>query len=334
MNEVEAIKKNEVWDERRLRVATEAGGISLWSWNVDTDRIEMDERGFEIWGLPVTDTITFEELSACVLPADLDKVKDAFNATRDLSGAYELDFRILHGDELGWISARGRGDDQGMIDRIMYGVFIDVSGRKIAEENRDMVVREMHHRVKNLFSVASALASIASRSSTTKATMLEDLTRRLRALSAAHDVLFTAFHGEQHAVKLDELLTALLQAYLVDSPNSLNVAILAPDLMVGERSVTSIAMIVHELATNSAKYGALSNPSGRIVLTCREKDGEVSVIWDEFGAVAPIESAQHPGFGTLLTDRVIKQVGGSITRNWTEEGLVVTLRMNKALLGA
>lgn len=324
--------QNDVWDERRLRVATDAGGIALWSWNVDTDRITMDERAFAIWGLPQNDEITFEELSACVLPADLDKVKDAFNATRDLRGAYETDFRILHGDEVRWVSARGRGDDQGIIDRIMYGVFLDVTARKVAEENRDMITREMHHRIKNLFSVSSALASIAARSSGTKEEMLEDLTRRLRGLSAAHDLLFTAFDGQQHAVKLEELLTALLKAYLIDSTNAQNVLISAPDVLVGERSVTSLAMIIHELATNSAKYGALSAEAGKLVLTCHKENDEVALVWKESGTSAPTESSRRAGFGSLLTDRVIKQVGGSIQRDWASDGLVATLRMKKALL--
>lgn len=326
------LQKNGVWDERRLRVATDAGGIALWSWNVDTDRITMDKRAFEIWGLPQNDEITFEELSACVLPADLDKVKEAFNATRDLRGAYETDFRILHDEDVRWVSARGRGDDQGIIDRIMYGVFLDVTARKVAEENRDMITKEMHHRVKNLFSVSSALASIASRSSVTKEAMLEDLTRRLRGLSAAHDLLFTAFHDQQHAVKLEELLTALLQAYSVPSSNSQNVVISAPEILVGERSVTSLAMIIHELATNSSKYGAFSAEAGRLVLTCHESAGEVDLVWNESGYSATIDASRRTGFGSLLTDRVIKQVGGLITRDWTSDGLIVTIRMNKDLL--
>ena len=92
-----------LWSEYRLRVATDAAGIALWSWNVDTDRITMDERAFEIWGLPKRDEITFEELSSCIHPADLDKVRLAFSATRELLGAYEIDFRILHGTEVRWI---------------------------------------------------------------------------------------------------------------------------------------------------------------------------------------------------------------------------------------
>ena len=99
--------------------------------------------GFRILGI-----ITFEILSARIHPEDLDRVRAAFEATRNIRGNYETDFRILHDGKIRWISARGRGDDQGIVGRIMYGVFIDVTERKKAEETREMLAGEMDHRVK------------------------------------------------------------------------------------------------------------------------------------------------------------------------------------------
>ena len=84
-------------------------------------------------------------------------VRAAFAATRQILGAYETDFRILLGDEIRWISARGRGDDQGIVGRVMFGIFLDVTVRKRAEESREMIAQEMSHRIKNLFSIAAAL---------------------------------------------------------------------------------------------------------------------------------------------------------------------------------
>lgn len=333
-DEIKIAGTKEVWDERRLRVATDAGGIALWSWNVDTDQITMDKRAFEIWGLPKTEVITFEELSACVLPADLDKVKDAFNATRDLSGAYETDFRILHGENERWVSARGRGDDQGIINRIMYGVFLDVSGRKGAEEKWEIVSSEMHHRITNLFALSSALASIASRSSTTKEAMLEDLTQRLRGLAAAHELILPNFENQKREVKLLDLLTALLKPYLTKSSKLENISITAPEILVSESSITSVAMLIHELATNAAKYGALSTDTGRIALTCKDEGGEIEITWTESGGPEPDSSSLRSGFGHQMKERIIKQLKGSIVRSWTKEGLIVNMRMQKESLGA
>ena len=110
------------WSEDHLRLAVEAARVALWSWQVDDDRFAMDERGFELWGLPWREQVTFEELSANIHPADRDRVRAAFNATRSVAGSYEIDFRILVGEDVRWISARGRGADEGIIDRLMFGI--------------------------------------------------------------------------------------------------------------------------------------------------------------------------------------------------------------------
>ena len=151
-----------VWDANRLRIATDAAGVALWSWYVDTDEIALDERAHRLWGLPTTNgPVTFEDLSSHIHPHDLDRVRAAFTATRDILGPYEIDFRIMRGDDVRWVSARGRGEDQGIIGRTMFGVFLDVTERKLAEEAREMLASEMSHRVKNLFAIAAALSEIA-----------------------------------------------------------------------------------------------------------------------------------------------------------------------------
>lgn len=323
-----------IWDVGRLRIAADAAGVALWQWNVDKDTIAMDKRAFDLWCLPFKDRISFEELSACIHPADLDKVRAAFSATRELTGAYETDFRILCGDEVRWISARGRGDDQGIIGRTMFGVFLDVSVRKQAEEAREMVTGEMHHRIKNLFSLTSALASIAARSTTTKEEMAHDFRNRLTALSAAHDLIHPTFNEQKSAVDLRDLVAVLLKAYLEERSSAKSVSISAPAFLVGERSITGLAMIVHELATNSAKYGALSVAEGVLDVSCSEEETVVNMVWTESGGPPPKPSFGNGGFGSALTARVIEQIGGSITHEWTHEGVIVTLRMNKARLGA
>ncbi|GGH07162.1 hypothetical protein GCM10007036_01880 [Alsobacter metallidurans] len=90
-----------VWDANRLRIATDAAGVALWSWNVDTDQIALDEQAQRMWRLPPSDdVITFEDLSARIHPKDLDRVRAAFSATRDKPGSYEIDFRILDGKDI------------------------------------------------------------------------------------------------------------------------------------------------------------------------------------------------------------------------------------------
>ena len=178
-----------IWHEKHLRAATRAAGVALWSWNVDTDAITMDERAYELWGVSKDEkNITFEILSQNIHPADLERVRSAFAATRAVIGAYEIDFRILAGSDIRWISARGQGDDADIADRLMFGIFLDVTQRKQAEEANELLAGEMSHRVKNLLQIATALTQITSRSAATKEEMVHDLTSRLMALGRAQDL--------------------------------------------------------------------------------------------------------------------------------------------------
>ena len=323
------------WDVRQLRIANEAAGVALWSWNVDTDRFTMDDRAYDLWGIEKADTVTFEELSSRIHPEDLDKVRASFAATRDIVGAYETDFRILHGDQVRWISARGRGDDQGIVGRVMFGIFLDVSVRKLAEEMRELITGEMNHRIKNLFAVAAALTSISSRSTSTKEDMVHDLTQRLTALSAAHDLVRSDLIAQRKAVQLTELLDALLKPYATESAHEGRVRVSAPSLLVGESSATALARIVHELATNSIKYGALSAVAGVLEVTCREVGDDVVLLWKETGGPRATAPGTRKGFGSKLVMRSVSDtLGGTLDIQWPPEGAQIALRVSRARLGA
>ncbi len=105
----DSLKRHARWSEDSMRRAVDAAGIAFWSWNVDSDQFEMDERGFELWDVSPGVQLTFEDLSRKIHPADRDRVRQAFFATRAIVGPYEIDFRTLIGSKVRWISARGRG---------------------------------------------------------------------------------------------------------------------------------------------------------------------------------------------------------------------------------
>jgi PAS domain-containing protein len=102
------LKPNRRWHEANLRLAIEAAGVALWSWNVDNDKLTMDEGGYHLWGVPISEFVTFEDLSAHIHPADRDRVRAAFAATRAISDAFEIEFRIILGNEIRWIQAAAR----------------------------------------------------------------------------------------------------------------------------------------------------------------------------------------------------------------------------------
>ena len=321
-----------VWNAQRLRTATDAAGVALWSWNVDTDEIALDERACRLWKVPVDEQVTFNDLSAHIHPEDLDKVRTVLTATRTAPGAYEVDFRIRHDNEVRWISARGQGEDKGIVDRIMFGVFLDVTDRRQAEEARELLAEEMSHRVKNLFSIASALTAIAAHSAASTTEMARDLTQRLTALGQAHDLVHSLpGQEEDRTAPLGDLLGVLLAPY--DNHDATRVIVRVPDIRVGEASATTLALVVHELATNSVKYGALSRADGMLDVSCKSHDEEVVVVWTEWGGPPITAPGRAEGFGSRLLVRSMSgQLGGSITYGWPTQGVVVTLRMNKARL--
>jgi two-component sensor histidine kinase len=323
------------WDAQRLRRAITAAGVALWSWNVDTGQLDLDERATDLWGLPAGDAVTFEDLSSRVHPADRDRVRAAFSATRGIMGPYEVDFRIMIGSEVRWVSARGQGSDEGISNRTMFGIFLDVTGRKQAEEANELLAGEMSHRVKNLLAIASGLTNITSRSTTTSAEMARELTQRLTSLGRAHDLVRPLPGGQGSAALLGDLLTVLLAPYDDLGAFSGRIRVSVPRMGVGEAAATTLALVVHELATNSMKYGALSCEEGALDVACDSPSDEVVIVWTERGgpAVTTPEGAQ--GFGSkLVTRSVSSQLGGSIDYDWQPTGLVVTLKVQAKALTA
>lgn len=325
-----------LWEPQNLVRAIEAAGVTLWSWNVDTDALAMDDHAYDLWGIPRGIDVQFEDLSAHIHPADRDRVRAAFTATRAMIGPYEIDFRIMVGEELKWISARGQGHDVGMVHRIMSGIFIDVTGRKQAEEGRELLAGEMSHRVKNLLAIASGLTAITSRSTNTTDDMARELTLRLTALGRAHDLVRPVpGQTETASALLGDLLTVLLAPYDDLGAFSGRIRVSVPRMRVGESATTILALVVHELATNSLKYGALSVDAGILDVSCSAHDEAVTVIWSESGGPTVKPPTGPGGYGRKLIERsVTGQLRGSIKYDWAEEGVIVTLKVNPDRLTA
>jgi two-component sensor histidine kinase len=316
------------WHEDHLRLAVEAARVALWSWHVEDDLFAMDERGFELWGLPWCGQVTFEELSANIHPADRDRVRAAFNATRSVAGSYEIDFRILNGEDVRWISARGRGADEGILEGLMFGIFLDVTGRKQAEEGSELLAGEMSHRVKNLLSIATGLTQLTGRSASSVAQMTGELTDRLTALGRAHDAVRPLPGNQGTAALLGDLLSVLLAPYDETAAFSGRIRVAVPRMGIGELAASTLAMVIHELATNSVKYGALSSFAGFLDISSRAEAGRLYLTWAETGGPPIIGHPQLTGFGSRLIARTVSsQLRGELTYDWQETGLVVTIEM-------
>jgi two-component sensor histidine kinase len=160
--------------------------------------------------------------------------------------------------------------------------------------------------------------------------MARELTQRLTALGRAHDLIRPLPGHEGKAALLGDLLTVLLAPYDDLGAFSGRIRVSVPRMGVGEGSATTLAMVVHELATNSLKYGALSSPNGTLDVSCAVPDEEIVIVWTERGG-PPVSAPEGVGgFGSkLVTRSMSSQLGGSIDRQWLAEGVVAIIRINK-----
>jgi two-component sensor histidine kinase len=322
------------WGVDQLRNAIKAAGVALWTWNVDDDAFLMDRKGYELWDIDSDKMLTFEHLSAKIHPADRDRVRAAFVATRAITGPYEIDFRILTKVlDVRWISARGQGSDVGIVGRQMTGIFLDVTGRKQAEEGHELLAGEMSHRVKNLLALAAGLTNITSRSPGSKEDMAKALIQRLTALGRAHDLVRPLPSGQGKAALLGDLFTVLLAPYDDEGAFAGRIRIALPRIGVGEGAATHIALVIHELATNSLKYGALSTGTGTLDVSGTIIGDHVEFLWTEQGGPNVVPPKEPGGYGSRLLHRTIDgPLGGAIEYDWATSGVLVKIRINTSSL--
>lgn len=215
----------------------------------------------------------------------------------------------------------------------MYGVFLDVTGRKQAEEANELLAGEMSHRVKNLIMIAAALTTMTSRSAQTTEDMARDLTQRLSALGRAHDLVRPVPGKSENAALFGDLFSVLLAPYDDMGAFSGRIRVSVPRMRIGESAATNLALVLHELATNSVKHGALSIPTGLLDVACLIQDDEAAIVWTERGGPPVAAPTAAKGFGSQLLKRIVTHhFAGSISYDWASEGLVATLRIKTAKL--
>ncbi len=201
-------------------------------------------------------------------------------------------------------------------------VWRDITDRVNADEARLMLMRELNHRVKNLFSVVTGIISLTAKTSDNVPGMADALIGRMAALSRAHDMIRYAIvpGGEAGESDLAEFAAALIRPHLSREKDQLILS--GPPMTIGAEAATSLALVLHELATNADKYGALSTPEGCVELDWREDGKSLRLIWSERDGPAIPAPPERLGFGTQLVLRTVKrQLGGTVHADWRPSGL-------------
>ena len=203
----------------------------------------------------------------------------------------------------------------------------DVTEPMRYQESLELLNREMDHRIKNLFAVATSLTTLAAREAQTSKELATDLRERFATLARVHNFIRTQPHNMSVAT-LGELIKALLAPYHTAGTGS-RVQVECLGVPVGSQSTTAVALVIHELATNAAKYGALSRHEGSVEVRCSADADFATIVWRETGGPAVERRGASEGFGSLLVRRSISdQLGGSLETEWNEGGVKVTIRAN------
>lgn len=214
----------------------------------------------------------------------------------------------------------------------------NITERRRAQEEQRLLLREMDHRVKNLFALAGGVVSLSARSTQSVRELVSAVNERLAALARAQSLTLPdrAADGSltERTATLHDLLRTILSPYETRDAARPRLAIEGIDLALSGGSVTSFALLFNEFATNAAKYGSLSTSDGTVDVVCSERENMLHIQWTERGG-PPIDGiGTERGFGSTLVEATVLQLGGEISRDWEAQGLVIKLSADRARCAA
>lgn len=311
----------------RLNLALKSGALGTYDLDLITQESRWDSELYEIWGLPNGIENPFERAIAKIHPEDVAIHKTAFATCLNPEGdrQYDAEFRIILEEHksIRWVSSTGivEFDDDGNPAR-MVGTAKDVSAQKKAEHHALLLAQELNHRVKNLFSITNGLISITARESNSIQEMQNALRARIVSLSAAHDLVRPAITQEPHDERVTDLETLGATILGPHKRHSDQISLTGPTLILTPQTSSSLALVLHELATNAGKYGALTDREGCVTLTWTLEKDNLSITWAERGGPAVDVSKAQNGFGSTLIDLTVRrQMYGDYEMCWDVRGL-------------
>jgi two-component sensor histidine kinase/CheY-like chemotaxis protein len=308
-----------VESEQRRSLAIAAGKMGSWDWDWVNGDCLWDEGQYQILGV---DSGSFEltagNIQGVFHPDDLHKLREAWASFARGSKSYEAEFRIVRpSGEVRWCTgtAAASTDKDGRVIRVS-GVTVDITERKQAEERQNLLAREVDHRAKNALALAQSIVRL-TRGENVKS-YIHSVEGRINALARVHTVLsLSSWQGAEIRKLIDEELAPYAMGE--------QVVLSGPEIQLLPATAQTVALALHELITNSAKYGALSAQSGRLQVDWEDQTGVLKVVWTETGGPR-VEKPATRGFGTRSVIASIEsQLGGKAEFDWRPEGLVCRL---------
>jgi PAS domain S-box-containing protein len=308
--------------EDRRNLALAAGKMGSWDWDLVRGDCAWDEGQKRIFGVDSGSfEVTFASVRSLIDPDDWKILRRAFRQARRDVGSYQVEFRVIRPDgDVRWCigtAAASKGSTN-LISRIS-GVTIDITDRKEAEERQSLLAREVDHRAKNALAVVHAIVSLTRADNISQ--FVAAVEGRIQALARAHSLLS---ESRWRGANVAELIREELAPYR--TPNFDRVRVTGIGLSLEPSAAQALALALHELATNAAKYGALSLPSGRVQVEWELVRGAMLELrWTETGG-PPVEQTATGGFGIrVIRASVESQLGGAVEFEWRCEGLRCTI---------
>ena len=313
--------------DRMFRTLADTMPQMVWSALPDGYNDYFNARWYEFTGVPQGAT-DGEGWSAIFHPEDQPRAWERWRHSLATGDPYEIEYRMRHhSGDYRWTLGRALPirDAEGAIVR-WIGTCTDINDQIAMVEEREVIAHELSHRIKNIFSVISGLIGLSARTHPEIRTAADDLRDRIMALGRAHD--FVRPHGPNSQSDHGEgLLWGILEQIFAPYRDATGprIRFSGDNPAVDDRSATPLALLFHELATNAAKYGALSVPEGRVTIEVKGEDQDIRIDWREKGG-PPAVPATSEGFGSRLMQLSIeRQLGGRMMRDWRPEGLSLSL---------
>ena len=323
----------------RLQFMIDSVPDIAWSAGPGAQFDYVNARWQKVTGFPAPRHV--EDWRAVIHPDDYEESRAKFIGAVQKAESFEDQWRMRQADgSYRWVLSRAIPSTDDPETSRWFGTLTDIDDAYRISKERELVAGELAHRIKNIFSVIIGLISLHGRGNATTQAFSELLSENIRALSRAQE--FALQIDQIKAEDLKVLLEVLMAPYGVpgsstdsspdSSPDSSAVSISGDDVQFGARAATPLALVFHELATNSAKYGALSAASGSVAITVKRDAENASITWQESGGPR-IEPPKDEGFGSRLIAMAINhQLGGEMTMEWRPEGLCTQITVSLARL--
>lgn len=313
-------------DQGRSSVALSVAGMGEFEWNRNSDRFIVSDRLSAITGIPAGITKADGGHAALdyVYPDDISVLATQFGATMAAGDRYEVRFRLIRPDlgDLIWVSLSAViiRNAKGQIEKVI-GVIRDISGRKAEEDQRDALMTELDHRVKNVLDSVQSMASQSARRADSLDSFLRTFSERLDAMASAHTLLTTM---RRRGADIDHIVAAELAGVSFGRAKWQG-----PGIVLTPRATHTLTLALHELATNAVKFGALSVEAGRLGVTWRSTaEGGFEMTWIETGGPT-VGVPTHRGFGADLIEEITgPELGGAANLDFKPDGLRAMLSGN------